>query len=304
MAEGGSERIGGLHIEVTALGAEKTAQQVGNVAGAVSNAGKQAAAASPQMQRLRNAMQSVGVQAIGLAGGLGQVGSAIVAMLPGWGALAAATAFAVLKLKDYLSTASDIKAAELAKDLEKTADGFRKIVDSFGPDQRSAFEKSFDALKEYAAKRHEELVKEQKEKKWGNFWTDFFSFDGSRTSQAAMEGLVQSQKLQIELNRALDDLIRKSEEQRAKARAKAEAAATGDEAVKRYRENLEIEKERLEILKKQTEEYHKQRDIVVGMIRSQEEAASQFNDKLNIEQMQRMNGALTRIETAIRSTRR
>lgn len=319
---GNSERIGGIHFEVSAVGADKATQEVNKTAGAVRGAGASAEAASPKFAKLQSAFRAVGLQAIGLVGGIGQLGGALVSLLPGWGAVAAAAASAAVGLRNYIEESTKIKADQINDELRKTAEGFNKLVASFANPNQTDFERTFNYLIDFAKMRTEQLNAQlDKEYKDRGILDRIFDYSVGGVDEMKAKALTEGQQLQIELNKAIDQLLDESRKRRAKAEEDAtkkiiatqaelrkkqdreDALHMGDDAVQAFREKQEQDKTRLALLKQQTDEIQKQAALINGMIDAQTRFAQQFNNKLNIEQLQAINATITRIENAIQRWR-
>lgn len=317
MAEGGSERIGGLHIEVTAVGADKAAQQVGAVAGAVDTAGKQAAASVPKMAAGAAAVAGVGTAAATTTGWLSKLTTAIVGVgtslktvarsvlaTVGWvTAIITAIAALVTWIND-LASASEKASKQIADNMEATRKSFQDVVDGFADQDVSGFERAFKALVE---QRRQALAAIKGD--------DVFSMAERRN----IEGLFQAQ---------LTNLIEASQEQRSKKAAERrkkdqEAAMVEKEkedrrwldSVGKYWDEVDarsskyfeterkflefVAEEKAKLAREHTAELEKQRAIIQGAIDAQTAFARQFNQGLNIEQLQSINSTITRIENAI-----
>lgn len=296
MADGGngnSERIGGLHIEVTAVGAETAAQQVGKAAGAVKAAGDSAAVATPKLDKLKGAFGALAAQALGFGGAMAQSGKAIVGALPGVLKLAAIIPMVGIALDMLFGKAEKREAESLKKFADETADAFDKLAASIsrsggdlaGPE---AFAK-LEALRDERIKLAASGI--EAEKAWREWAEQVKSLERFNEVESARRAMVETAGRALELDK---ERAKEKEKERKKEIEHLEKMRDFEEFVAT---------DKLRIAQEYTRELQKQKDIVTSMIEAQASAAGRFNDKLNIEQLQSMNAALTRVESAIRSRR-
>jgi hypothetical protein len=323
---GESERIGGIHFEVSAVGAENAAQQVNKAAAAVKVAGGEAAAASPKMAAAAASVRSVGDAGNSAATGGGLRGVAnylkeitggatsligTVTSIIGKITLVGAGVSFVLDMVKLLKGESD-KVKEKWADIQAT---FASAMDAINAYKNTDPSASFSIIEKRAEEARDAAWKEVEAR---GYITEAYKTYAEKIKQID-RGVAEARKrLQTEVYTDNLSKIEQSLDAQEKLRDadfQSWLASVGeywDKADKVAQDAQELEQKRMrqyyaakmDLTRQYTAELKSQAAIIQGMIDAQTKFANQFNSKLNIEQLQSINATITRIENAINARQR